>query len=229
VEYYIKGANQSQVRPNIGYTFASGLRSLLRQDPDVVMVGEIRDNETAELCIHASLTGHFVLSTLHTNNSVDVIPRLLDMKVEPFLLGSTLNTILAQRLARKICFNCRQPAKVTPDFIENIKKELKDVPVSMLEEKFGVGFSLEKINEKFFFEGVGCSHCKNSGYSGRIAIVEIIDVNEEIQNLIMDSKVILKEDAIRKNQDFTTMKEDGILKALQGFTTIQEVLRVIQD
>ncbi len=229
VEYYIKGINQSQVRPSIGYTFASGLRSLLRQDPDVVMVGEIRDNETAELCIHAGLTGHFVLSTLHTNNAIDVIPRLLDMKVEPFLLGSTLNTVLAQRLARKICSNCRRPAKVTPEFIETVKSELKNIPPSSLEEKFGTGFTLDKINESMFFEGAGCQYCKNTGFAGRIAIVEIIDINHDLQDIIMDSKKILKEEDIRKNQDFITMKEDGFLKSLQGLTTIQEVLRVIQD
>lgn len=229
VEYYVKGANQSQIRPSIGYTFASGLRSILRQDPDIVMVGEIRDNETAELSIHAGLTGHFVLSTLHTNNAIDVVPRLLDMKVEPFLLSSTLNTIVAQRLARRICANCKRRVKVPPELLEKIRKELAIVPFYIIKERLKGVESLEDINETFFYEGAGCPHCKNSGYNGRVALVEIISVNEKIQEMIMDPGRLLNEEAVRKDQDFINMKEDGYIKALQGITTIQEVLRVIQD
>jgi type IV pilus assembly protein PilB len=229
VEYYIKGANQSQIRPNIGYTFASGLRSILRQDPDIVMVGEIRDNETAELCIHAGLTGHFVLSTLHTNNAIDVVPRLLDMKVEPFLLASTLNTIVAQRLARRICPNCKRHAKISSELLEKIKNEMRIIPPYMIKERLKDVVSVDDINEDMFYEGGGCPHCKNTGYSGRVAIVEIIDVNEKIRAMIMDPKMLLNDEAIRQNQDYLAMKEDGYIKVLQGITTIQEVLRVIQD
>ena len=229
VEYYIKGTNQSQIRPAIGYSFATGLRSLLRQDPDVMMVGEIRDDETAELCIHAGLTGHFVLSTLHTNNAIDVVPRLLDMKVEPFLLGSTLNTLIAQRLARRVCDNCKKPARVGADILQQIKEKMKKIPVEVLKERLPQIASVDSIDESLFFEGAGCPHCKGSGYTGRLAIVEVIDVTKNLQNIIMDGKRMLKVDDIRADQSFTTMEEDGIIKTMQGLTTIQEVLRVIQD
>jgi type IV pilus assembly protein PilB len=229
VEYYIKGANQSQIRPSIGYTFASGLRSILRQDPDIVMVGEIRDNETAELSIHAGLTGHFVLSTLHTNNAIDVVPRLLDMKVEPFLLASTLNTVVAQRLARRICVNCKRRAKISPALLEKIKEDMKKMPQYMIKERLKGVETSEDITEDMFFEGEGCPHCKNTGYSGRVAVVEVIDFTEKMQKVIMDPNQRLTDDVIRADQDYITMKEDGYIKVLQGFTTIQEVLRVIQD
>ncbi len=229
VEYHIKGANQSQVRPSIGYTFASGLRSILRQDPDIVMVGEIRDNETAELSIHAGLTGHFVLSTLHTNNAIDVIPRLLDMKVEPFLLSSTLNTIVAQRLSRKICSNCKTKASVSLGLLEQIKKELRTVNPKILQERIPGIQTVDDIKADMFYEGAGCQYCKNTGYGGRVAVVEVIDVNPFIQNFIMKSDQLLTDDVVRENQLYTTMKEDGYIKVLQGLTTIEEVLRVIQD
>jgi len=229
VEYYVKGANQSQIRPSIGYTFANGLRSILRQDPDIVMVGEIRDNETAELCIHAGLTGHFVLSTLHTNNAVDVVPRLLDMKVEPFLLASTLNTVVAQRLARRICSNCKRRSKVTPELLEKIKSDMRGIPQYMIKERLKGVETVDDLTEDMFYEGGGCPHCKNTGYSGRVAIVEVVDVNDKVREMIMNPKALLTDEAIRQNQDYISMKEDGYIKVLQGFTTIQEVLRVIQD
>jgi len=229
VEYYVKGVNQSQIKPAIGYSFATGLRSILRQDPDVIMVGEIRDNETAELCIHAGLTGHFVLSTLHTNNAIDVIPRLLDMKVEPFLLGSTLNTLVAQRLARRICPNCKKKVSIAADEVQKIKDMLKDVPEHVLKERVPGLNSLSDITDSIFSVGAGCSHCKNTGYSGRVAVVEVIDVNKDLQNIIMDSSRILREEDVRKTQEFITMEQDGLIKAIQGITTLQEVFRVIQD
>ncbi len=229
VEYYIKGTNQSQINPSIRYTFANGLRSLLRQDPDIIMVGEIRDEETAELCINAGLTGHFVLSTLHTNNAIDVIPRLFDMEVEPYLLGSTLNTVVAQRLVRRICHNCKQKEKISPKILERIKEDLKKIPKKILKDRVKNLTEVESINETSFFKGKGCSHCRGIGYSGRVAIVEIIDINDELKEIIMNSTKILQERDIIANQDFVTMKQDGIIKALQGVTTIEEVLRVIQD
>lgn len=228
IEYFIKGANQSQIKPAIGYTFANGLRSILRQDPDIVMVGEIRDNETAELCINAGLTGHFVLSTLHTNSATDVVPRLIDMKVEPFLLASTIKAMVAQRLARRICSNCKRPAKILPEVAAKVREELSQVPLPMLQERLKGLKSLKDIDESFFFEGAGCSHCKNSGYSGRLAVLEIIDVNEEIQEMILNTTKIIREADVRSSQEYLTIKEDALLKCLQGMTTLEEVYRVIQ-
>jgi type IV pilus assembly protein PilB len=229
IEYFIKGANQSQTKPNIGYTFASGLRSILRQDPDIVMVGEIRDNETAELCVNAGLTGHFVLSTLHTNSAMDVVPRLVDMKVEPFLLASTLKAMVAQRLARRICPKCKKNAKISPELINEVKKSLKKVPLDVLKKRLKGVESLQDITESFFFEGEGCVNCKGTGYVGRVAILEIIDVNEKIQEMMLAPDKIIREDDVRLSQEYVTMLEDGIFKSLQGITTIQEVYRVIQE
>ncbi|MDD4272007.1 MAG: GspE/PulE family protein [Patescibacteria group bacterium] len=223
IEYFIKGVNQSQVRPEIGFTFASGLRSFLRQDPDVVMVGEIRDNETAELAIHASLTGHFVLSTLHTNDALGAIPRFLDMAVEPFLLGSTLNIVLAQRLGRKICEHCKVEHKLPDDIIADIKKELAITPPAVIEEMIP-GFDFKKIK---FYKGKGCPRCGATGYLGRIALAEVIDVNDKIKEIIMENKANLTLDYLVKNQNFITMKQDGIIKVLMGLTTMEEVLRTI--
>lgn len=222
IEYFIQGINQSQVKPEIGFTFASGLRSLLRQDPNVIMVGEIRDNETAELGIHASLTGHFMLSTLHTNDALGAIPRLLDMAVEPFLLGSTLNCIVAQRLARKICDNCKEEHKLPEDIISDIKKELAKTPPVAIKEMIP-DFDLKKIK---FYKGKGCTNCGGIGYTGRIALVEVLDVDDKIKELIIN-KVNLTIEDLAKKQNFITMKQDGILKALLGLTTIEEVLRTI--
>ena len=223
VEYFVQGVNQSQVRPEIGFTFAAGLRSLLRQDPDVVMVGEIRDNETAELGIHASLTGHFVLSTLHTNDALGAIPRLLDMKVEPFLLGSTLNIILAQRLGRKICEYCKIEYKLPDEIVAGIKKELAITPLAVIKEMIP-NFDLKKIK---FYKGQGCPRCGATGYSGRIALAEVLDVNDKIKDIIMNSQVNLTLDDLIKNQNFITMKQDGIIKVLLGLTTMEEILRTI--
>jgi len=223
VEYFIQGINQSQVRPEIGFTFASGLRSLLRQDPNVIMVGEIRDNETAELGIHASLTGHFVLSTLHTNDALGAILRLLDMQVEPFLLGSTLNIVLAQRLARKICEFCKIEQKLPADIAEEIKGELSNIPAAVIKEMLP-GVDLKKIK---FYKGKGCIRCGMTGYTGRIALAEVLDVNDKIREIIMENKKNLTVDELIKNQNFITMKQDGLIKVLLGVTTMEEVLRTI--
>ncbi|MDD4333455.1 MAG: GspE/PulE family protein [Patescibacteria group bacterium] len=225
VEYFVKGVNQSQIRPEIGFSFANGLRSLLRQDPDVVMVGEIRDNETAELAIHAGLTGHFVLSTLHTNDALGAIPRLMDMKVEPFLLGSTLNLVAAQRLARKICPYCKVEDKLPKEVIDDIKAEIKNMPEKIVKEDLS-GINIDKV---VFYKGKGCSRCGNSGYSGRVAVVEAIEVNDQIRSIIVEGVKNLKTEDIKNNQDFTSMKQDGIIKAIKGDTTIEEIMRVIKD
>lgn len=225
VEYFVKGVNQSQVRPEIGFTFAAGLRSLLRQDPDIIMVGEIRDQETAELAVHAGLTGHFVLTTLHTNDAIGSIPRLFDMGVEPFLLGSTLNTIVAQRLARKICVHCKTDDKVSDDVLNSIKKEINSFP-DYLSKELLPDFNIDDIK---FYKGKGCPRCGNTGYSGRVAIAEVIDINNKIKEIVIDKdkKLTLKD--IVESQEFVNMHQDGIVKVIQGITTVEEILRVVHN
>jgi len=223
IEYQIKGVNQSQVKPDVGYTFSSGLRSLLRQDPDVIMVGEIRDSETAELAIHSGLTGHFVLSTLHTIDALGAIARLVDMEVEPFLLGSTMNTVVAQRLARKICPHCKAEDRLPKDFLNKIKKEINQIPVDSIKEIIP-DFNIEKL---VFYKGKGCPRCINTGYVGRIAIAEVLDINDQVQEMIIDGKKSLSVKDIKKTQKFLILLHDGIIKVLQGLTTFEEVLRVV--
>ncbi len=224
IEYFIKGVNQSQVRPEVNFTFASGLRSLLRQDPDIIMVGEIRDNETAELAIHSALTGHFVLSTLHTNSAIGAIPRLLDMGVEPFLLSSTLNVVIAQRLVRKICPYCKKEVKIPEEELEKITEEIKKMPVEYL-KKYP---ELNEVKKIKFYKGEGCNRCGGTGYFGRSVISETLDITEELREII-SKKVNLEEDnkAIIE-QGFITIKQDGIIKAIQGITTIEEIIRVAE-
>ncbi len=225
VEYFIKGVNQSQIKPEIGYTFANGLRSLLRQDPDVIMVGEIRDNETAELAIHAGLTGHLVISTLHTNNAIGSIPRLIDMNIEPFLLASTLKLVVAQRLVRKICSYCKVREELPDNIFVDIKKEIEDMSKEILEE---IGKDGDLVDKKFY-KGAGCTRCGNTGYNGRIAIAEIIEINDDIKKIIADKNKLLTIEDVQKNQSFVSIKQDGLIKILQGKTTIEEVLRVIKS
>jgi type IV pilus assembly protein PilB len=225
VEYSIKGINQSQIKPEIGYTFASGLRSILRQDPNVIMVGEIRDNETAELAVHAGLTGHFVLSSLHTTDALGAIGRLLDMKVEPFLLASVLNTVVAQRLVRKICSRCKIEESIPPDVLTNIKEEIKKINNDII-DKF---FSDLNFNRPVFYQGEGCSHCGYTGYNERIAIAEVIDVNDKIKEIIMDKNRNLKIGDVIGSQKFISIKQDSILKALSGLTSVKEIMRVLYE
>ena len=216
------GVNQSQINPEVGLTFASGLRSILRQDPDVIMVGEIRDRETADLAIHASLTGHIVLSTLHTNDAFGAIPRLVDLKVEPFLLASTLNVILAQRLVRKLCTKCRVVADVPDRIKSEVKEELARInPLSLPPD-------IDMDNFKFW-KGEGCPECGETGYRGRTAIAEVLNIEDEIREIISKQKDwhLIKEHFFKEGM--LTLKQDGIVKALRGLTTIEEVLRVTQD
>ncbi len=219
VEYFIKGVNQSQIRPEVGFTFATGLRSLLRQDPDIIMVGEIRDNETAALAIHASLTGHFILSTLHTNGASGAIPRLFDMKVEPFLLASTLNLVIAQRLVRKICEDCKEPTELPAEVLRRVKDQVAKMP----NESFYGGIS--KTGTLTFYHGKGCSHCGDTGYKGRIGIVETIAINRKMKDLIASGFHQAEVDKELDNQHFITMLQDGIIKAAIGITTIEEIMR----
>ena len=222
VEYYMEGVNQSQTRPDIGYTFATGLRSIVRQDPDIIMVGEIRDEETAFLATHAALTGHLVLSTLHTNNAIGTIPRLIDLGVKPYLIPPTLNISLAQRLVRKLCPECKKKVKPPAKIKDLILSELEAIPPSAKGE-------LKIPKEINIFEPVGCKKCRFEGYSGRIGVFEVLTMTDTLADLILKepSEVKIAEEA--KNQGMITMKQDGILKVLEGTTSIEEVLRVAEE
>lgn len=221
IEYFIDGVNQSQVRPEIGYDFASGLRHMLRQDPNVIMVGEIRDPETAALAIHAALTGHIVLSTLHTNNAIGVIPRLIDLGVAPYLIPPTLRLVIAQRLVRKLCDFCKKEKRVPPEKRELFFKELRDLPSSAPRP--------QKEDSLNIFEAEGCRKCRSTGYSGRIAIFEILSVSEAVANLIVKKPSESEIEKIAKEQGMITMRQDGILKVLEGVTSLEEVIRVTEE
>ncbi|MEI6378622.1 MAG: ATPase, T2SS/T4P/T4SS family [Candidatus Falkowbacteria bacterium] len=226
VEYFIKGVNQSQIRPEIGFTFAAGLRSLLRQDPDIMMVGEIRDNETSELAIHAALTGHLVLSTLHTNDAIGAVPRLLDMGIEPFLLGSVLNMVIAQRLTRRLCPFCRKSSDIPEAMLGDIQKQLADVAPDLLKKSWPDYDPAAKLQ---FFEPVGCVRCNRTGYKGRAVIAEILEIDEYIKDIIINHKGVLSEADVRAHQPFMNVMQDGLIKALQGVTSLQETYRVMND
>jgi type IV pilus assembly protein PilB len=222
VEYFIPGVNQSQVHAEIGYKFASGLRSLLRQDPDIVMVGEIRDGETAELAIHAALTGHFVLSTLHTNDAEGAVPRFLDMGVESFLLGSTLNLVIAQRLIRKICPKCRIKDEVPADAVNVLKESVGRIK----KEYHYDGVDLDNLQ---FFKGKGCNYCGQTGYKGRFVIGEAIYINKAMRSIISEDFDKDKFRAELEHQGYYDMKQDGFMKAILGITTVEEVIRVTRQ
>ena len=230
VEYELKGINQAQIRPKVGFTFASGLRSLLRQDPNIIMVGEIRDEETAGLAINAALTGHLVLSTLHTNDALGTIFRLLDMKVEFFLLSSTLKTVVAQRLARKLCDNCKQPVELSVEEHKEISAELSLIPDSILKAEIPEFTTKEEFLKNIvFYKAVGCSRCENTGYLSRTSVSEAVEINDELKKIINDGSKDLTLEAIKKSQDFISIKQDGYLKAARGITTVEEILRVIES
>jgi len=218
IEYFIPGVNQSQVRPEIGYDFASGLRSIVRQDPDIIMVGEMRDEESAALAVQSALTGHIVLSTLHTNNAIGVIPRLIDMQVKPFLLPATLNITLAQRLALRLCPYCKEKIKPTKEVEKMILKELADMPETVKKEI--------DINDLYIYKPVGCPKCNMKGEKGRIGLFEILKMTPELEQVIIKEPTELKIAEEAKRQGMLTMKQDGILKVLAGETSLEEVLSV---
>lgn len=207
VEYQIEGITQIQVKPDIGLDFSSGLRSLLRQSPDVIMIGEIRDSETADIAIKAALTGQIVLSTLHTNDAISSITRLIDMGVEPFLVASSVVMLCAQRLARKVCMKCRKPIDIPDDFLKKI------------------GFT-GKAN---FYTAVGCKYCNNTGFYGRVAILEAVMVNDAIREMIIEKKPI---DVIKKfaqEQGMKTLRDDAFLKVKEEITTLDEAIRITTE
>lgn len=214
VEYRIKGINQIHVNPKTNLTFAAGLRSILRQDPNIIFVGEIRDNETANIAVNAALTGHLVVSTLHTNDAATALPRLTDMEVEPFLVASTVNVIIGQRLMRKICDMCKTSLATTVQELSN------QVPVAILKKVFG-----EKAEVRIY-QGKGCKLCHMTGYKGRIGAFEVLEITKTIRKLITDKSdadIIVKQAV---SEGMTTMLDDGLSKVAKGVTTIEEVLRV---
>jgi type IV pilus assembly protein PilB len=231
IEYRLPGVNQSQVKPKLGFTFATGLRAILRQDPDIIMVGEIRDSETANIAVNAALTGHLVLSTLHTNDAASTLPRLLDMGVLPYLIGSTVNLIIAQRLVRRICRKCIQSYILDKKTIKNIERDLKIDFNELLKvlKREGVVAKDESIDSLRFFKGKGCKECDGEGYKGRIGIFEVLEVSKEIAKLINERATTeeIKKQAI--NEGMITLLEDGFIKAKSGITTIDEVIRVSKE
>ncbi len=229
IEYRIPRVNQSQVAPKIGFSFAKGLRALLRQDPNIIMVGEIRDGETAEIAAHAAMTGHLVLSTLHTNDAIGAIPRLTEMGVPNYLVSSTTNLIIAQRLVRKLCEDCRKTVNVTEEMVSEIEKQFKFEDILEVLKRYGEldqGTEMKDIN---FYIGKGCAECGQRGYKGRIGIFEILELSDTIREMILSnaSTEQLQEAAIQEGM--MTMAQDGFLKAKQGMTTIDEVLRVTKE
>lgn len=211
IEYEMTGVNQIQVRPEIGLTFAVGLRHILRQDPNVIMVGEIRDKETAEIAIRAALTGHLVFSTLHTNDAAGAVTRLIDMGIEPFLVASSVEGLVAQRLIRRLCPKCKRPWPIDKAFLE------------------GVGFDLKRLSEGTIYEAVGCEECRHTGFQGRTGIYEILLVTDDIRPMIIAraSANTIKAEALRHGMN--TLRDDGWNKALAGITTVNEVLRVSEE
>lgn len=218
VEYRIQGINQSQVHTQIGFTFANGLRSIVRQDPDVIMIGEIRDYETADMAVHAALTGHVVLSTLHTNDAAGAIPRLIDMKIEPFLVNSSVNCVVAQRLCRRVCDACKEVLQIEEGQRDLAEKELANLPKNE-----------ERPSKMDFYHGKGCENCGGSGYKGRIGIFEVFELTDDLKEMVAKraSGTMLGDQAVKNGM--VSMKQDGILKSIEGLTTLEEVWRVTKD
>jgi type II secretory ATPase GspE/PulE/Tfp pilus assembly ATPase PilB-like protein len=208
VEYQLEGINQVTARPEIGLTFAAALRSILRQDPNVIMIGEIRDYETVDIAIKSALTGHLVLSTLHTTTAPGSVVRLINMGVEPYLINSSLVCIVSQRLVRKICTHCKESCTIKKDLLASMR------------------LNLDKVKNPEFFRGNGCPHCFNTGYSGRTGIAEILVLSTKLRELILSraQEHVIKEEA--RKEGMKTLREDGVESVLKGLTTIEEILRV---
>lgn len=231
IEYHVSGINQSQINPKAGFTFAAGLRAFLRQDPDIIMVGEIRDKETAEIAIHAAMTGHLVLSTLHTNDAPTTLPRLLDMDIPPFLVAFTANIIIAQRLVRKICGNCKASFKLETKELKQLQSMIDKSSLVRLfkEQKISLSQKEKTLESMTFYRGKGCKKCENTGYKGRVGIYEVLVVDDGLAKIINANATAsdIKDYALKHGM--ITLFQDGILKAKQGITTIEEVLRATKD
>jgi type II secretory ATPase GspE/PulE/Tfp pilus assembly ATPase PilB-like protein len=221
VEYFIEGVNQSQINPDIGLTFSSGLRSILRQDPNVIMVGEIRDKETAELGVQSALTGHLVFSTLHTNNAVGAVPRLVNMGIEPFLLEASINLVLAQRLVRKICPHCKKETELTALVRQQLDKDLVGIP-----EDYFDGIDKAQFH---IYKGAGCEQCGHTGYKGRIGIFEALPMLAESQQLVFSQTPTFKIYEAMLKVGMINLRQDGMIKVLRGETTLEEVIRVTTE
>jgi len=232
VEYRMPRINQTQIYPKVGLTFAAGLRALLRQDPDIIMVGEIRDNETMEMAIHAAMTGHLVLSTLHTNSAAGTLPRLLDMGAESFLVASTTNVIIAQRLVRKLCPDCRKEYKISEKELKAFKDNYKmDEILEVIKKSGALGNGLKDKdgweNIKIY-KSEGCDQC-HEGYKGRSGIFEVLEVSEEIKKMISQKASSAEIEEKARSQGMLTMVEDGFSKVIQGITSLEEILRVTKE
>jgi len=222
IEYSIAGINQSQVKPEIGYSFASGLRQILRQDPNIIMVGEVRDEETASLVINAALTGHIVLSTIHTNSSVGVIARLMDMKVRPFLIPSTLRVAISQRLIRTLCPHCKIKTRPTEKIANYLLDRVKSMPASAKKD-------IKIVEPLYIYTAKGCEACNLTGYKGRSGLFEVLQMTDELEDLILkdpSENAIFKE---AQKQGMLTMEQEGIIKVLRGDTTIEELIRATEE
>jgi len=230
IEYRMSGVNQMQVNPKINLTFAMGLRALLRQDPNIIMIGEIRDKETAEEAVHAAMTGHLVLSTLHTNSAAGAPPRLLDMGVEPFLIASTVNVLAAQRLVRQLCKNCMVSYNLTGEQIEELSKHFSMTDLLRIMQREGaIASKVNSLEGLLFFKGQGCDRCSNTGYKGRQGIYEVMEVTDAISELIMKRWPANAIEAKAVEQGMVQLWQDGFIKAHMGVTSIEEVLRVSKE
>lgn len=230
IEYRMPRVNQSQVSPKIGFTFANGLRTLLRQDPDIIMVGEIRDGETAEIAVHSAMTGHLVLSTLHTNDAVTTLPRLTQMGVPSYLVATTTNIVIGQRLVRKICPHCITSYTLTKKAIEEMQKQIDfGFILDALEKSGTIASRTQSAETLLFFKGRGCKQCNNLGYKGRVGIYEVLEVTEKVRDAILTNKSTPDIFKIALAQGMLTLLQDGFIKAKNGITTIDEVLRVTKE
>ncbi|MDQ6994550.1 MAG: ATPase, T2SS/T4P/T4SS family, partial [Mariprofundaceae bacterium] len=207
IEYQVQGVGQMQVQPKVGLSFATGLRSILRQDPDIVMIGEIRDLETAEIAIQASLTGHLVLATLHTNDALSAVVRLQDMGIEPYLVASSLNMVQAQRLVRRLCPHCKHPRKISSKHWQILETPMPDHLTTI-------------------YEAVGCEHCMNTGFLGRIAIYEMVTISDAMRNAIHEGKGLPALRRLANQEKLVSLRQDGARHVAAGTTTVEEVLRV---
>lgn len=224
VEIQLDGMNQSQVHPDINYTFANGLRTALRQDPDIIMVGEIRDRETMDTAIEASLTGHLVFSTIHTNSAVETLTRIANMGIPPYLMGETINLIMAQRLVRRVCDKCRQEDKVAPEMLKRVKRALK-----FLHADEAAQYDANLFKNLKFFTGKGCEQCGNTGYFGRVGIYEGLWMTNKLRRLILDGASSMEIERTALESGMVGLEQAGIIKALKGETTLEEVYSVARE
>jgi len=218
IEYHLDGISQTQVSPSKGYTFASGLKSIVRQDPDVILVGEIRDLETAEIALQSALTGHLVFSTLHTNDAAGTVARLVSLGANPANIGPAINLAVAQRLVRKVCSECKELKKISPEDLKKLKDGLRNVPKNI---------EIPKLDENLKIPAArGCKYCNNTGFRGRVGIFEALLIDDEMENFIVKNPSIadFREKAVKKG--FVTMYQDGLIKVLEGITTIEELERI---